>query len=102
MGLQLEVPEEPIDLLAEVRECIQRAPADGLDRIDSGGLITDTLWPTWSASLRQAGIDREQFRRIAVGYRNEVRLWVMGERTWAHCVEGLTGRIQRRTKSEPP
>lgn len=100
MGSTLHVPEEPLALLAEAQEFLHRAPADGLDRIDDGEWITDTLWPVWREPLRQAGIEREQFRQFVIGYRNEVRLWIMGERPWTHCVEGLIGRVERRMKTE--
>ena len=41
-------------------------------------------------------MDREQFGQIVTGYGNELRLWVVGERPWAHYVSGLAGRVERR------
>jgi len=41
-------------------------------------------------------MDRDRFQEIIIGYRRELWLWVMGERTWAQCASGLLGRVQRR------
>jgi hypothetical protein len=41
-------------------------------------------------------MDRDRFGEIVAGYRRELWLWVMGERTWAQAAGGLLGRVQRR------
>jgi hypothetical protein len=41
-------------------------------------------------------MDRDRFQEIVTGYRRELWLWVMGERTWSQCAGGLLGRVQRR------
>jgi hypothetical protein len=46
-------------------------------------------------------MDRRRFLGIVIGYRNELRLWVMGERPWEHCVTGLAGRVVRRLTALP-
>jgi hypothetical protein len=46
--------------------------------------------------LESAGLDRARFVAIVVGYKREIWLWLMGERTWAQCCSGLIGRIDRR------
>jgi hypothetical protein len=35
---------------------------------------------------------------ICVGYRRELWLWLVGERSWGQCVSGLMGRISRRAE----
>ena len=39
---------------------------------------------------------RERFLQVVAGYRSELWLWVMGERTWAQSADGLLGRVRRR------
>ena len=41
-------------------------------------------------------MDRARFLEISRGYSDELRLWVVGERPWSHCVSGLAGRVRRR------
>ena len=41
-------------------------------------------------------MDRDRFGGIVTGYRRELWLWVMGERTWAQSAGGLLGRVRRR------
>jgi hypothetical protein len=57
--------------------------------------VAPWLWERWRA-LEGAGLDRGRFVAIVVGYRREIWLWLMGERTWAQCCSGLIGRIDRR------
>ncbi|HZD75052.1 MAG TPA: hypothetical protein VE776_14395 [Actinomycetota bacterium] len=95
-GLELALPEEPVALRAETRALVERSPAVGAALIDEGEWIAEPLWRCWGAALEQAGTSRAQLVRIAAGYRGELWLWVMGERTWAHCASGLGGRVLRR------
>jgi hypothetical protein len=53
------------------------------------------LWARWSA-LGQAGMTRQEFTDVVVGYQREVWLWLAGERIWTQCCAGLVGRISRR------
>ena len=57
--------------------------------------IAPWLWERWRV-LEGAGLDRVRFFAIVVGYRREIWLWLMGERTWVQCCSGLIGRIDRR------
>jgi hypothetical protein len=41
-------------------------------------------------------MDKARFLEIARSYSAELRLWVVGERPWIHCVSGLAGRVRRR------
>ncbi len=43
-------------------------------------------------------MSEDELRRIVVGYRREIWLWLAGERTWAQCCSGLIGRISRRLR----
>ena len=57
--------------------------------------VAPWLWERWRV-LESAGVDRARFIAIVTGYRREIWLWLMGERTWAQCCSGLIGRIDRR------
>jgi hypothetical protein len=95
-GLELPLPAEPLALGAETRALVERAPDQGAALIDGGEWIAGTLWSAWGAALEEAGMRRAQLVRIAIDYRMELWLWVMRERTWAHCASGLRGRVLRR------
>jgi hypothetical protein len=94
-GIRLERPEEPAHLRAALREAV----LSGVDW--RGGLSDDvcialSLWERWRLSLEPAGMDRETFLEVAVGYGREIWLWVMGERRWDELLTGLAGRVGRR------
>jgi len=93
----LNLPDEPIALRSAVRALLDNAPADGLRLIDDGDWIARPLWEEWGADLTRDGWDKDTFRQVVIDYRNELRLWVMGERPWAHAIDGLLGKLRRRT-----
>jgi hypothetical protein len=90
----LHLPDEPT-----VRaQAWLAAVLDGADLVavlsaDDG--FAAWLWSRWSA-LGQAGVTRDEFLEIVVGYRRELWLWLAGERIWVQCCSGLVGRISRR------
>ena len=92
----LSLPEEPVELRARTRALIERDPAQGGAVMDESAWIAGSLWGTWGPALQAAGMDQARFDEIVSGYRRELWLWVMGERTWAHCAGGLIGRARRR------
>jgi hypothetical protein len=92
----LTLPEEPRALQSLVRTLLDQAPESGLPLVATGEWIADPLWESWGDALRKRGMDREQFGQIVTGYGNELRLWVVGERPWEHCISGLAGRVERR------
>jgi hypothetical protein len=92
----LPLPEEPADLRAESRALLEDWPEDGARVIGDATFVAELLWNEWGESLKDAGMDRDRFIEIARGYSGELRLWVVGERPWDHCVAGLAGRVRRR------
>ena len=94
--VELAVPEEPAELRDRVRALAEQDPAAAGDLLGRGEWITGPLWRSWGPALRRAGLDRAWLRRLAVGYRRELWLWVAGERTWTQCAGGLLGRVRRR------
>ena len=88
--------EEPRELRAETRALVEDSPEEGMRLISAGQPLVDLLWEEWDAELEGEGMDRERFHEIVCGYAGEIRLWVMGERPWDHCVAGLAGRVVRR------
>jgi hypothetical protein len=93
---ELPLPPEPAELRAETRALIEETPKEGIRLVNEGHPLAGLLWEEWGEKLIGAGMDYEGFLQIARGYAGEVRLWVMGERTWDHCVSGLAGRVLRR------
>jgi hypothetical protein len=92
----LALPEEPVELRRRTRALVEQDPERGAAVVDGGSWIADPLWERWGPALQRAGLDRDGFQRIVAGYRRELWLWVMGERTWAQSAGGLLGRVQRR------
>ena len=95
-GIELEPPDEPLKLKAETRELLEGDPVEGMRRVNAGDPLADPLWEEWGVELEEAGMCRERYDRIIRGYSDEIRLWVMGERIWEHCIAGLAGRLRRR------
>jgi hypothetical protein len=93
----LHLPEEP-DRTAWAARVLERATLEEVIEKDDG--LASWLWARWRV-LEGAGLDRGAFTAILSGYRREVWLWLMGERTWAQCCSGLIGRIDRRLAAPP-
>jgi hypothetical protein len=100
--LELVVPPEPGELRASTRTLAQQDPAAAIALLGGGDWVLDPLWAAWGAALEPAGMSRERLRQIAVEYRRELWLWVMGERTWEQCAGGLLGRVRRRATAGQP
>lgn len=90
------MPEEPSGLRAETRRILEDSPEDGTRLVRDAAFVAETLWDEWGDDLRDAGMDYRRFLAIARSYSGELRLWVVGERPWEHCVSGLAGRVARR------
>jgi hypothetical protein len=101
-ALDLSLLEEPVALRQRTRTLIEQDPERGAAVVAAGSWIADPLWERWGPALEPAGMDRDRFSGIVTGYRRELWLWVMGERTWAQCVGGLLGRVQRRLPPRQP
>jgi hypothetical protein len=92
-SVRLHIPSSPTE-----RDHWRQAVLDGVDLaevLQRPGGTTDWLWRRWRV-LATAGLTREAFGAIVLGYRRELWLWMAGERTWAQCCAGLIGRIERR------
>jgi hypothetical protein len=100
-GPTLPLPEEPRELKAKTRTLLEQSPEAGRQVLAEGEWIAAPLWDHWRELLEPRGIDRARFVQIVIGYQNELRLWVMGERPWDHCVAGLAGRVERRVSTSP-
>jgi hypothetical protein len=93
--LTLHVPDEPT-VRAEAWLAAILDGADLASVLSAEDGLTAWLWSRWSA-LGRAGVTRDEFGQIVVGYRREIWLWLAGERIWTQCCSGLVGRIGRRT-----
>ncbi len=97
---ELPLPPEPAELRTETRALIEDSPEEGIRLVNEGYFLVDLLWEEWGVELEEAGMGYERFLQITRGYAGEIRLWVMGERPWEHCVSGLAGRVLRRLPSK--
>jgi hypothetical protein len=98
----LSLPEEPVELRARTRALVEQDPGQGAAVVDAGSFVADPLWERWGPALEAAGMDRDRFDGVVAGYRRELWLWVMGERTWAQSAGGLLGRVRRRLPAPRP
>jgi hypothetical protein len=90
----LHVPDEPTVKAAAWRDAVYAGAAIASVLCEDDGLVA-WLWYRWS-TLERAGLTKESFTTLVLGYQRELWLWLAGERTWAHACSGLVGRINRR------
>lgn len=90
------LPQEPAGLRSETRALLEESPEEGFSTINDARFVVDLLWEEWETELEESGMGYERFLEISRKYANELRLWVVGERPWSHCVAGLAGRVTRR------
>ena len=93
---RLPLPGEPAELRAQTRALLEDSPEEGARVVKDATFVADPLWEEWGETLQRGEMDRARFLEIARGYSGELRLWVVGERPWNHCVSGLAGRVRRR------
>ena len=93
---RLPLPGEPARIKAETRALLEESPEEGARVVEDATFVAGPLWEGWGETLEGLGMDRARFLQIARGYSDELRLWVVGERPWNHCVSGLAGRVRRR------
>ena len=93
---RLSVPDEPIEIKARTRTLLEVSPEEGSRVIADAAFVSDLFWEEWRSDLEGAGMGYERFLEISQSYAGELRLWVVGERTWDHCAAGLAGRLLRR------
>ncbi len=98
----LLLPEEPAELRAETRALLEESPEEGNRLVNDARFVADLLWDEWKQGIENGGMDYGRFLEISRGYANELRLWVVGERPWDHCVAGLAGRVWRRLPANKP
>jgi len=94
-GVRLEHLDEPVDIRIGLRQALLEG-ADWHGGFSSDISIGIFLWERWRPALEPAGMDREAFIDVVIGYGREIWLWLMGERQWDELVTGLAGRVNRR------
>ena len=92
----LHLPDEPAKRRAWLDAVLDGADLEAVLVAETG--VADWLWGRWR-SLAAVGFDRASLRAVVVGYRREIWLWLVGDRTWEQCCSGLIGRIGRRLPS---
>jgi hypothetical protein len=94
-GVHLERIDEPIEMRNGLRQALLNG-ADWRDGFSNDICIGVFLWERWRPALEPAGMDREAFIDVVIGYGRELWLWLMGERQWGEFNDGLAGRVNRR------
>lgn len=87
---ELAVVAEPVAL----REQWWDAERRGVVRPELVTAVAEHLWVQWATPL--AAVDATWLVDVARGYRRELWLWLVGERTWEQALDGLIGRVIRR------
>jgi hypothetical protein len=90
----LHVPDEPT-VRADAWLAVILDGGELTEVLRADGGFVPWLWARWS-SVRKAGLSREEFDDVVIGYRREIWLWLAGERVWTQCCSGLVGRVSRR------
>ena len=93
---RLSLPDEPATVRTDTRALLEESPEEGSRKVNDARFVADLLWDEWEGQLEAGTMGYERFLEISRGYNNELRLWVVGERPWDHCVAGLAGRVTRR------
>jgi len=94
-GPRLARLEEPEAMRDALREAVL-AGADWREGFADDVCVGVWIWEAWRAALEPAGMSREAFVDVVVGYRRELWLWLVGERGWEPFLAGLAGRVARR------
>ncbi len=90
------LPAEPTALRESVRAVVLESPERWSALAADGHWIADELWGAWATELGSAGIDADAVADAAASYGQELWWWILGERTWSQCIDGLAGRVWRR------
>jgi hypothetical protein len=94
-GPRLELPDEPQDLKAGLRDALL-AGQDWRAGFSDDICIGLWLWGCWQPALEPNGLSREEFVDLVIANKRELWLWLMGERQWIQFLSGLAGRVIRR------
>jgi hypothetical protein len=94
-GPRLELPEEPVDLKANMRDALLDGH-DWREEFADDMCLAIWLWSLWQPALEPYGLTREDFFDHVIAFRRELWLWLIGDRQWLQYVTGLAGRVVRR------
>ena len=95
----IELPPEPTTLKRKARSQALTQPDRWLALASDGTWLADWLWSQWGEILQARGLTDQVLKRIIASYRQELWFWLLGERTWTQTIEGLAGRVRRRSMS---
>jgi hypothetical protein len=94
-GPRLELPDEPLDLRAGLRDALLSGQ-DWRKGFSDDICIGLWVWGRWQPALEPNGMSREEFVDIVIADKRELWLWLMGERQWIQFLSALAGRVVRR------
>jgi hypothetical protein len=90
---ETEARPDPAVLRSELRSLVATNPAAAKEL---PARVAAAVWEGWRSDLEAVGVGPADLKAAAHGFRRELWLWVMGERTWAQTASALTGRAERR------
>ena len=94
-GPRLELPDEPIELKAGLRDALLEG-ADWRSGFSDDVCIGLWLWSRWQPALEPNGMSREQFVDVVVADKRELWLWLGGDQPWIQFLAGLADRTVHR------
>ena len=94
----LPFSDEPAELRDRLRALAAVAPVQARSR------LAQEVAAIAAGELRLLGDSTAAIDVDAIcrGYQRELWLWLVGERTWAQCANGLRGRLRRRGAAVRP
>ena len=91
---RLRAVEEPLDLRRRLRVLVAEDPAAAHD--EAVRLVAQRLWRRWKGEHALSGVRAGSVRNWVAGGERELWLWIAGDRSWEHVIDGLAGRVSRR------
>jgi hypothetical protein len=85
---------DPAVLRSELRALAAADPAGAAGELPVR--VAAALWDDRRGDLEDMGVGLADLRAATGGFRRELWLWMMGERTWAQTASSVAGRAVRR------
>ena len=86
--------DEPVELRDRMRELAAASPEQVRSRLVEEMIVISKR----AQQLSPLAMTERDLEAVCESYRREFWLWLVGERTWAQCADGLAGRFARRGK----
>ena len=98
--VELEVLDEPLELLSEFRAAARDRPAAA--RASAPALLAAHASLAWETQLDELGMPTTAVTHAFETCRREIWLWVQGDRRWEQLATHLVQRVVRRERRSSP